>query len=94
MRSNSVNPVRNTSPAIAGLETERGIISNRVNIIIPFTSRTRDSYHTQFYNRNDGAFIRVSVFGKEEHLKEANSLAKLFAEKVLDLLPDYWPIEK
>ena len=42
--------------------------SNSVNIILPFTSRTRDSYHTQFYNRNDGAFVRVSVFGKEEHL--------------------------
>jgi hypothetical protein len=26
-----VNPVRNSSPAIAGLETERGIISNGVN---------------------------------------------------------------
>ena len=25
-----VNPVRNSSPAIAGLETERGIISNGV----------------------------------------------------------------
>ena len=47
-----------------------------------------------FYNRNDGAFVRVSVFGKEEHLNEANSLAKLFAEKILDLLPDYWPIEQ
>jgi len=25
-----INPVRNSSPAIAGLETERGIISNGV----------------------------------------------------------------
>jgi hypothetical protein len=47
-----------------------------------------------FYNRNDRAFIRVSVFGKEEHLNEANSLAKLFAGKILDLLPNYWPIEQ
>ena len=29
-----VNPVRNSSPAIAGLETERGIISNGVKIKI------------------------------------------------------------
>jgi CO/xanthine dehydrogenase FAD-binding subunit len=65
-----------------------------VNIILPLTSRTRDSYHTQFYNRNDGAFVRVSVFGKEEHLKEVNLLAKSFAEKVLDILPEYWPLEK
>jgi CO/xanthine dehydrogenase FAD-binding subunit len=68
--------------------------SNSVNIILPFTSRTRDSYHTQFYNRNDGAFVRVSVFGKEEHLKEASLLVKSFVEKILDLLPEYWPIEE
>ena len=47
-----------------------------------------------FYNRNDGAFVRVSVFGKEESLKEANLLVQSFAEKVLDLLPEYWPLEK
>ena len=28
-----VTPVRNSSPAIAGLETERSIISNKVNVI-------------------------------------------------------------
>lgn len=47
-----------------------------------------------FYNRNDGAFIRISVFGKEENLKEAISLVKFFSEKILDLLPEYWPIER
>jgi EpsI family protein len=47
-----------------------------------------------FYDRNDGAFVRVSVFGKEEYLNEAKILAKSFAEKVLDLLPEYWPVEK
>jgi EpsI family protein len=47
-----------------------------------------------FYNRNDGAFVRVSVFGNEDNLQAANSLVKSFAEKVLDLLPDYWPIER
>ena len=47
-----------------------------------------------FYNRNDGAFVRVSVFGKEEHLKEASLLVNSFAAKVLDILPEYWPIEK
>jgi len=30
-KTKKVNPVRNSSPAIAGLETERGIISNGVN---------------------------------------------------------------
>ncbi len=47
-----------------------------------------------FYNRNDGAFVRVSVYGKEENLQEAGLLVKSFAAKVLDLLPDYWPLEK
>lgn len=47
-----------------------------------------------FYNRNDGAFVRVSVLSKEGYLKESNSLANSFAEKILDLLPEYWPLEK
>lgn len=47
-----------------------------------------------FYNRNDGAFVRISVFGKEEYLKDGNLLAKSFAEKILDLLPKYWPLEQ
>ena len=47
-----------------------------------------------FYNRNDGAFVRVSVFTGEKGIEEANLLAKFFAEKVLDLIPNYWPIEQ
>jgi EpsI family protein len=47
-----------------------------------------------FYNRNDGAFVRVSVFGREENLQESNLLVKSFAEEVLDLLPRYWPEEQ
>lgn len=47
-----------------------------------------------FYNRNDGAFVRVSVFGNEKDLDEANYLVNLFASKILDLLPDYWPLEQ
>lgn len=46
-----------------------------------------------FYNRNDGAFVRVSVFTNQKGLEEANLLAKSFAEKILHLLPDYWPVE-
>jgi len=30
-KTSKLNPVRNSSPAIAGLETERGIISKGVN---------------------------------------------------------------
>ena len=35
-----MNPVRNSSPAIAGLETERGIISNGVNLSAEFNATT------------------------------------------------------
>jgi EpsI family protein len=47
-----------------------------------------------FYNRNDGAFVRVSVFTSQKGMEEANLLAKSFAEKILDLLPLYWPLEQ
>ena len=35
-----IHPVRNSSPAIAGLETERGIISNGVNLSSEFNATT------------------------------------------------------
>lgn len=47
-----------------------------------------------FYNRNDGAFVRVSVLADQKGIEEANLLAKSFTEKVLDLLPEYWPLEE
>jgi EpsI family protein len=47
-----------------------------------------------FYNRNDGAFVRVSVVTGEKGIEEANLLVKSFAQKVLDLLPEYWPVER
>ncbi len=46
------------------------------------------------YNRNDGAFVRVSVFTGQRGVEEANLVAKSFAERVLDLLPEYWPVEQ
>ncbi len=47
-----------------------------------------------FYNRNDGSFVRISVLTDQRGLKNADLLAKSFAENVLDLLPKYWPVEK
>jgi EpsI family protein len=47
-----------------------------------------------FYNRNDGAFVRVSVLSEQSGIEEANLLAKSFAENILDLLPKYWPLEQ
>jgi EpsI family protein len=45
------------------------------------------------YNRNDGAFVQVSALSSLEGTEEARVLTKSFAERVLDLLPQYWPIE-
>lgn len=46
------------------------------------------------YNRNDGAFVRVSVTSRQEDLREAESLIRNFAANLMDLLPQYWPVEK
>ena len=40
-----MNPIRNSSPAIAGLETERGIISNGVNLSAEFNATTGFTEH-------------------------------------------------
>lgn len=54
--------------------------------------------HRFFYrllkNRNDGAFVRISVVSTEHQIHEARILAIDFAAKVLDLLPDCWPVEE
>jgi EpsI family protein len=47
-----------------------------------------------FYNRNDGAFVRVSAISRKEHLKNAEILIRNFAIELLALLPQYWPEEK
>lgn len=47
-----------------------------------------------FNNRNDGAFVRVSVFSLDGNIREAESLVKFFAQEVLDILPEYWAVEK
>jgi EpsI family protein len=47
-----------------------------------------------FYNRNDGAFVRVSVVTNQKGIEEANLLANSFTEQILDLLPSYWPVER
>ncbi|MDP2644543.1 MAG: EpsI family protein [Desulfobacterales bacterium] len=46
------------------------------------------------YNRNDGAFVQVSAFTDQGHIEEAKKRTKFFAEKILALLPRYWPVEK
>jgi EpsI family protein len=45
-------------------------------------------------NRNDGAFVRISVVSPEHQVDEARMLAMGFASKTLDMLPDCWPVEE
>ncbi len=47
-----------------------------------------------FHNRNDGAFVRVSAFSENNHIEQVEPSVKSFAQDVLDLLPQYWPVEK
>jgi len=47
-----------------------------------------------FYNRNDGAFIRVTVDTDSKGIGAGEELTTRFAKKVLTLLPQYWPEEK
>jgi EpsI family protein len=45
-------------------------------------------------NRNDGAFVRVTVVSDKEDAEAAMKLAKAFSLRILNLLPGYWPEEK
>ena len=47
-----------------------------------------------FYNRNDGAYVQVSMTTQEDGINEAQTIIKTFSEKILSLLPRYWPVEK
>jgi EpsI family protein len=46
------------------------------------------------HNRNDGAFVRVSMVVADERVPAAEAVATDFSGKILDLLPLYWPVEK
>ncbi|MDZ7833615.1 MAG: EpsI family protein [Desulfobacterales bacterium] len=45
-------------------------------------------------NRNDGAFIQISMQVQKNQIEPAFSDVQAFAEKVLTMLPRYWPIEQ
>ncbi len=47
-----------------------------------------------FRNRNDGAFVRVTIISDKENAGAAKVIATSFSERILDLLPTYWPVEK
>lgn len=45
-------------------------------------------------NRNDGAFVRISTVTRSGDIDEAKRTISAFSEKILELLPNYWPVEK
>lgn len=45
------------------------------------------------YNKNDGAFVQVSAIVPKDQISRAKTDIKQFSEKILNLLPDYWPVE-
>lgn len=46
------------------------------------------------YNRNDGAFIRLTAVTDAKHIKETEKRVQNFSQKILELIPNYWPIER
>lgn len=47
-----------------------------------------------FRNRNDGAFVRITVLSDKDDSSAAKAVATYFSERILNLLPNYWPVEK
>jgi EpsI family protein len=47
-----------------------------------------------FHNRNDGAFVRISSRATADTIERKKIIAKRFASRILNILPDYWPVEK
>jgi EpsI family protein len=46
------------------------------------------------HNRNDGAFVRLSMLTQRENIKQTKEILNTFAKNVLTTLPLYWPEER
>ena len=46
------------------------------------------------HNRNDGAFVQITVTAADRDIQKSRQLVVQFAEIVLNQLPQYWPEEK
>jgi len=46
------------------------------------------------HNRNDGAFVQISTRVSDDQVANAGTKVRNFAGLVLQLLPEYWPVEK
>jgi len=50
--------------------------------------------HRLLYNRNDGAFVRVSMAIPEGKREETEQRAKQFSQAVVPLVSQFWPVEE
>jgi len=50
--------------------------------------------HRLLYNRNDGAFVRVSMTLPEGKREETEQRAREFSRAVVPLLSQFWPVEE
>jgi|WetSurMetagenome_2_1015567.scaffolds.fasta_scaffold223023_2 EpsI family protein len=46
------------------------------------------------HNKNDGAFVRITTLCGTEEAKAAMYRAMSFSEEIMDILPNYWPVER
>ncbi len=44
-------------------------------------------------NRNDGAYVQVNTFVREQNIQQAMDIVYEFAKEILEYLPDHWPEE-
>jgi EpsI family protein len=45
------------------------------------------------YNRDDGAFVRISMRSDKDNIELARKKTLQFATKIVSILPQYWPVE-
>jgi hypothetical protein len=45
------------------------------------------------HNRNDGAYVQVNSLAPNEGISEVRGKITKFVRKLMEQLPDYWPLE-
>lgn len=44
-------------------------------------------------NKNDGAFVRVTIYSSEHEIEYVKSYLTQFGDAIINILPEYWPEE-
>ena len=45
------------------------------------------------HNRNDGAYVQISTIAGSDGLAIAKDRVRDFSEKIINIIPEYWPVE-